>query len=276
MSTSQLSKIEQTRIAASDILPTVLSESSGKSELNIRNEITTEVAKHEEIFPEGWYAPPPMGVSVLCDEAPFTRLQYETLRDEQYFPSADQYLREGSVTVLYMSPVDRSTGLIGDIGLSLYPGSNSEIQDHIKTCHDLLIDAASMANVDMRFSELYSKIMDLFAVNGKKIGWMTTWHDPLGVNLGHTVPGSYGESPLRETFEDTKEAIRSSRLYINQTETFAIPPTCAFTVEARLTDLEEKMPNVLFHTIVVFENGERKILTNFDNIFQAVGMHYIV
>jgi hypothetical protein len=98
----------------------------------------------------------------------------------------------------------------------------------------------------------------------------------LKINLGHTVPGSFRELSLGDSFEEIKESIRSKRIFINEGEEFIIPQDCAFTLETRLTDKDRVLPNVFFHFIITFSGGEKKILANFEDIFIKTGMDYML
>jgi hypothetical protein len=268
--------IETTRATASEIVRSVLLQIEGKSEIHTRNLLQRGCSAHPELFAGGWYSPPPGGIAVLFAYEPYTRMQFETLRDKKFWPGKDRYTQE-SLGLVYMSPVDIKTGMLGDIGLSFYQGSDERVRRHLKTVYEAVLAVAGHAEVSMRMNELYSFAQHQFTTNGLKVGYMTTAHDPLKINLGHTAPGSYANGvPRGGTFEKTKEAIRSGRLYINEAEEFQIPTTCAFTVEARLIDVDGKMPNVFFHVIVTFVDGEKKILTNFDDIFKSVGMSYML
>lgn len=270
--------IEETRKTGADILAATVAGIYGKTEAVARDEILAGLGQRPGLFPKGWYDPPPGGVAVLSAEAPYERLQFETLRSEKYWPSEKVTIGTESVTMVYISPVDRRTGMLGDIGLTLYAGEDNMVREHIRSCRDLLVEAAEAIKVGMKFSDVWRASGELFEKKGQKmIGWMTTYHDPLKINLGHTVPGSYGDgSVLGDTFESTREAIRSRRIYFNEQESFVIPETCAVTLEVRLTDKEKKLPNTFFHVIVIFSKGERRVLTNFDDIFRASGMDYML
>ena len=92
-----------------------------------------------------------------------------------------------------------------------------------------------------------------------------------------TIPGSFGNDlNFGNSFEEIRETIKNNRIYINQVENFQIKDTCAFTVEARLADINDReLPNIFFHFIVTFNKGEKKILENFENIFKIANMDYI-
>lgn len=274
----RIAAVEATRETASDILAQALAPVAGKSEAEVRDEILRMLAANKAFCPSGWYDPPSGGVAALFGAPPdYERLKFQSLRDPDSFPGENRLFDE-SVGIVYVSPVDRATGMIGDTGLTLYRGKDAAIRDHIRASRDLLLVAAERAEVGMRFRDLYESSMQLFREKGNKmIGWMSTSHDPMQINLGHTVPGSYDDNTIPlASFDETREAIRMRRVYINAVEEFAIPPTCAFTVEARLTDLDARLPNCFFHVIVTFSEGGKKVLTNFDEVFKAIGMDYML
>lgn len=267
-----------TRKTAEQIVIKSLTDIDNASEVLLRERILALIKTHNELYETGWYAPPPSGISILFDTAPFKRLQFESLRNEESFPSEESVFKKESVGIIYLSPVDLKTNMIGDIGFTIYNGNNEQIKKHIDRCYHTTLAIAEHAEVGMRFKELYSFAMDLFKKKLKIIGWMTTTSDPnLGINLGHTVPGSF-ENNLNfgNSFEDILNTIKNNRIYINNVEDFEIPETCAFTVEARLADIDNPhLPNAFFHFIVVFNKGEKTILNNFENIFKIANMDYI-
>src|SRR5690606_35590118 len=97
---------------------------------------------NNQIASEGWYAPPPNGISVLIDaDPPYSRLNYSSLRDEQYWPS-DKIIGKESVTIAYASPVDRESLIIGDFGATFYFGDSPDIRYHINQCENILLEFA--------------------------------------------------------------------------------------------------------------------------------------
>lgn len=267
-----------TREIASRIATESLQDMDNISEAQLRDRILSHTSKYNNLFPKGWYDPPAGGVGILFDQAPFQRLQFNSLRDPLSWPSESSKFDKETVGIVYLSPVDRPTHMIGDIGFTIYNGENEEIKNHIRKCHDLTLSVAEHAQVGMKFSDLYAFAMKQFVDEVKIIGWMTTTSDPLkGVNLGHTLPGSYGDDfSHSESFDEVRKEITSKRMYINVAEDFIIPETCAFTVETRLADEGKPyLPNVFFHFIVTFSEGEKQILKNFEEIFKIAKMDYI-
>ncbi|MBM3257041.1 MAG: M24 family metallopeptidase [Candidatus Liptonbacteria bacterium] len=273
----RIQTIIESRKLTGDIMAEALKGVEGISEAGMRDRILANISQYPQFYPTGWYDPPAGGIGVLAAEAPYDRLKFETLRKPESAPQESVPMTAESVSILYASTVDKATGMIGDLGCTVYRGTDEKVREHISNTYKMIYDAAALAEVGMSFRELFAAAMQHFASQWRVIGWMTTNHDPLKTNLGHTVPGSYGEPiSFGNSFEEVRETIRSKRVYINELETFKIPESCAFTFEARLMNPEmPELPNVFVHLMVTFSNGEKKILSNFDGIFKAAGMDYI-
>ncbi len=272
-----INAIIETRKTTANIFVKSLVDLDGKSEIEIKEKILSEIRNHSELFPTGWYDPPPSGVCVLLAQKPFKRLQFDTLRKSEYWPNNNSLFKKETVGIIYFSPVDRKTKMIGDIGFTIYNGNNEEIKKHIKDCYNTI---AKHAEVGVKFSELCAFTEKLFHNKLKIIKWITLYSDPSrtnDINLGHTVPGSFEKNFYFEnTFKEIKETIRTNRVFINETGNFIIPETCAFTIEARMIDIKkEYFPGVYFHFIVCFDKGKKTILENFSKIFSTVGMDYM-
>jgi len=270
--------IVETRKTASEIVLSCLKNIKNTSEVEFRDSLIKEISNYKELFPQGWYDPPPSGVSVLFAQKPFKRLGFNSMRNPEYFPKKECLFLDETLGVIYLSPVDRKTGMIGDFSLTIYNGNNEKIKEHIKKCYKALFSLTEYVQIGMKFSDLFKYSMNLFKNEFKTIGEMTTNSDPnLGINLGHTIPGSFEKDfSFGNSFDEIKNTIRTKRLYINEVENFTIPDTCAFTIEARLEDINKpELPKVYFHFIVCFNSGKKIILENFNQIFDKVGMNYM-
>lgn len=269
---SAVDAIVSARQKTADCMVAGLQSRRGDSESDVRDAFLQHLSNEQSLFPEGWYDPPPGGSSVLFSQKPFSRLQYESLRTEMYWPDENFSFADETVGALYLSSVDRETRMIGDVALTVYNGKDRAVQNHIKHCHDVIYSIANFSAVGMKFSELHLFAKNLIEKEGLKIGWMANDRD---LNFGHTVPGSYSSVEFGSTFEQIREAIRTQRTFIHASEEFSIPEAVAFTVEARLVDIDETLPNTLFHFIVIFREGEKHILSNFDKIFKHMSMDYM-
>ena len=242
------------------------------------------LAKNPNVYPEGWYAPPPSGVAALFGRPDdnYERLKFDTLRKEQFWPRPDKLLaKEGGVGIIYASPVDIESGIIGDFGISVCIGCDKKITGHLANCLSVLETVAEQAQIGMEFRELYHFAQKLFTRNGLTNARTITWTDKVGTNIGHTVPWSYEEPDGLEqeiiqdkNFAKLSQIISEKRINLNRFEHFKIADDIAFTVEARLESLEDPLlPNVFYHMIVTYKNGKKKVLTNFNKVFDAFGMN---
>lgn len=266
--------IIKTRKTGADVFVKALTNVDGLSELEIKEKIVAEIKKHDEIFPEGWYNPPPAGIAVLLGK---DRLQYDSLRNENFWPQNNIFLEKETVGLIYFSPIDRSTGMIGDIGFTIYRGVDEKIKKHLKNTYKVIRSIAEYTKVGMEFSEICSFALNLYKNKFKTTKWVTISSPNFTINLGHSIPGSFEENfTFGNTYEEIKDSIRTKRVDVNNEEHFKIPETCAFTIESRLEDLNNPaMPSAYFHFIVCFNKGEKTILENYDKIFSAIGMEYM-
>lgn len=270
--------IIRTRGTAADIFVKSLVNIDNLSEAGIAEKIKSEINRHPEIFPEGWYNPPPSGIAVLLDQKPFNRFLYESLRKSEFWPQKNLFLKKETVGLIYFSPIDRKTGMIGDIGLTLYKGADEKIKQHLKNSYKAILKIAEHAAVGMAFSQICNFAADLYQNEFKMTKWVPISSNPnVSINLGHSVPGSFENNlAFGNSYEEMRKTIRTNRVHINETEHFKIPETCAFTIESRLEDFNNPgLPSAYFHFIVCFSNGQKTILDNYRQIFSAVGMDYM-
>ena len=270
-----ISAIERTRETAASIVSSTLTNYQGKTEQEIRDRILEEMAKCTEIFPQGWYDPPPGGVSILIGKE---RMAFDSLRKPEYWPRADIRYNAGEPVMIYVSPLDRATQMLGDLGLTVYQSDDVTLQSHVRRGLNTVLDIAQRANIGMSFADLYAAGREVLAKHGFEHARIAPITSNAGdSNFGHTVPWSDGEAPGELPIHELREKIRVARRFINPDEQYVIPPTCAFTVESRLLDPEKPtLPNIFFHVIVTFSEGRKKVLTNFEGIFKQVGTEYML
>ncbi len=273
---------ERTRDWLSHTISSTLSRQNDISEKQFATIIGAHIRDNSDLHHEGWYAPPPNGISALFSRSnDFDRLKYDTLRKEEHWPQEEFKLLKESAGALYASPIHRVTGTIGDFGMTVYRGNNKNVQSHLVNCLNTLEQAAGLAQIDMEFRELHDLAQKLFKENSLHNALTVTRTDPVGTNLGHTIPWSYEEPTAGEqnvingqSLNDLRNLISNKRVHVNRVEQFKIPLNIAFTLEARLeSSVDRLMPNTYFHLIITFKNGNKKILTNFNELFFALGMN---
>jgi hypothetical protein len=263
----------QTRKLATEVVGRVLNQASGASEAGLHDMLHSALAAEPTLFEEGYYSPPPHGIGVLFGNTKdVSRLRYGSLRDKASWPRDDLRMTPETIGLVYVSPVDKKTGMIGDLGFTFYHGQDERIKAHLTKCLQVLTEIARQAKIGMKFNELFRLGQDIIAANGLD-NHMTATYDPTGNDFGHTIPWSY-EQPdetaqaaiAKGDIAELKDIIARQRKFINCKETFEIPPTCAFTIEARYQDNDPTLPNVHHHLIVAFRDGARDIISGFEPI----------
>ena len=274
----------KTREIAAHCVDNVLAGQKDISELDFQQALQSQLQKYPDLHEKGWYEPPPLGIAALFGESPnYERLLFDNLRKQQFWPSSEYLFSAGSVGIIYLSPVDKS-GIIGDFGLTAYRGDDLDVRQHIKKCYEVIKRGAGYAAEGMTFKELHEYAQKLFSelhLTNDRTAVYTDKKSSTG--LGHIVPWTHEEITTAEQavlegrdFNAIKDLVSKKRIFINPVETFAIPATVAFTFEARLESLDNNnLPNVFFHLVVSFVDGQKTIHGNFESIFKTLGMDYM-
>lgn len=284
---------KKTRTTAADSLFLVLSSLLHKnnllSEFDVAEAWHKELSKHSFLFPDGWYIPPPHGIGVLfaTDENP-QRTQFKSLRHLEYWPRKDIFLdTQGGFGTFYCSPVERTSGIIGDFGVSIYFGKNKTIKkqlhDHLHLIHEIF----GTIQRGQSFAQIHNRAKQLLARYTFTNDWWISITDPTGTNFGHTLPGieqnwSKEEKNLLHNITTPGETIATminkNRKFINSFETKTITAPMAITIEPRvIMEKHRELPTTYFHTTALFyENGKKELLTNFEKIFRIANMDYLI
>lgn len=275
---------KRTRIFASDTLYTVLKEvldSKEKiSEAAFRDRWLAEMQKNKNIFPEGWYSPPPFGIAVIFGGiGEDFRRDYKSLRPPESWPREDILFDENHPHVYaYASPVDRATGIIGDFAGAFYLGKDEEIRRLHKLSLQLDKEIFDFVERDMTFAEIFQfaekKMKEYGLINNDQ-----RITDPTTINIGHTIPFLDRDVIKKHiSWDDVKNLISKNRTFLNAKETMKVKSNMAFTIEPR-TVLKKNVtiPIGKYHTIALFhEDGTKELLTNFNNLFTLTGMDYMI
>lgn len=289
----KLKIIKSTRkIAADTLLQTlkeVLRTKNPTSEVGFRDNWLENLRKHQKIFPNGWYEPPPHGIVVLFsnDEYP-TRISYDTLRPQSNWPKEDSFLDlQNGIAYLFASPTDKSSGIIGDFGITIYFGQDNDIKDHLKNCLSLDKEIFEQVSVGQSFAQVWEFTGKLLKQKGLK-NEIISFTDPAGVNLGHTIPSTDRDWTNQENkvikigesnWQRFIDMISQNRIFVSSKENFKIKPRIAFTIEPRPSiDNKPNIPTALsFHTIALFyDDNKKELITGFDEIFKLAGMDYML
>ncbi len=281
---------KQTRKIASDTLKQTLQELLSKndpiSEKSFANQWLGNLRKHTQIFPDGWYIPPPFGIGVLFSaETDSRRTSYESLRFEKNWPREDVFLdKEKGLAYFYASPVNKDLGIIGDFGLTVYFGKDEKVRDFFRLCYEITLKVFDFAKVGMSFSDIAKYCAKLLEGNNLQ-NTIVSSSDSTGTNIGHTIPGideDFTEEELQifkaGDWEEVCKMISQKRLFLNRSEQATVKPGMAITFEPRpISAVNPDLPMVGFHTIGLFyEDGSKELLNEFEEIFKLVGMDYLL
>ncbi|MBI3887472.1 M24 family metallopeptidase [Candidatus Microgenomates bacterium] len=293
VSEDKLGVCKQTRKFSADTLYTVLKKllASKKpiSEVMLRDAWLVALRKNKAIFPDGWYLPPPHGMIILfADDENIERFNYRSARKEETWPRNDIFLhKKNGIIFCYASPVDRKTGIIGDFGMTLYFGDNPDLKKLLQTTLSLEKAIFEYAQVGMTISDV-SKFSEKEMNKYSMVNQIDSITDKTGTNSGHSIPISYEDWTSAEKkilmkgdrdWKSVAAMISKKRFFVNQAEAFVITEKTAFTIEPRPKVIAKPhLPaSINYHTIAFFkENGEKELLTNFDNLFTLVGMDYMI
>ncbi len=262
----------QTRVYAGECLARILDEADRLSEKECAEKIRAALAANPELYPEGWYRPPPGGIAVLAaDDKNFDRLKFDSLRKETYWPRDDIRITPESIVLVYASPVHKAQAAIGDIARTHYRGTNPRYREHLRAAQDVLKEIADFAAPGKTFSDLCSYARVLFEksrLTNDRALLTTRPEDAPVLNLGHTLPWTFDSDPAPGHAAKDKDmlslfdSISKARIFVNSNVSFEIPKTCAFTIEARLESLDDpSLPNNMWHMIVTFINGRKEVYT---------------
>lgn len=276
---------EITADALYNALKKLLESKKPISEAMLRDAWLFELRKHSELFPDGWYMPPPHGLGVLFGtKENVGRLYFKSLRREKNFPRKDVFLnKKNGLVFLYAGPINRD-GIIGDMEMTLYFGRDKEIIDYLKLYYRLIKQIIDFIEIGLTFRAVFEYSEKLFAKHGF-VNAIVSMTDPTSKNIGHTIPFIVDEMTLdekdilrNEKWSELCKLVSNKRIFLNAKEEVKITPNMAFTIEpgVRMEDRID-MPFVAFHTtVLIHENGEKELLTNFDKIFKLVGMDYMI
>lgn len=254
------------------------------SEVDLREAWLLEMRKHDKIFPDGWYTPPPHGIGILfaTDDHP-ERTSYTTLRKEEYWPRDNVFLdRQKGIIMAYASPADKATGTIGDFGLDVYLGKDERLIEHFQNVYSTAHSIFAQITIGMTYTMLFELSYAVFEQHGlTNEGWISTT-DPTGINVGHSIPfldnAEVAKLTQEKQWEKNAAMISKKRKFINAVEKTQVLPGTAFTIEPRVRSfVDPTLPTIYFHTIVlIYENGEKELLTNFNELFKLTGMDYLI
>lgn len=250
---------------------------TGPTEVDLRDKFQRRLSLTPGASTEGWYSPPPHGIILTVANPPiFARMEQPSYRVESAWPSPSEIFTDESILYCYSSQIHLATGLIGDIGCTLYRGSNQRVMSHLRRVWDVTMAIIDEAEIGMSFCDLYEQAGRLIGKSGFENNIYSV-HDGSATNIGHTIPWSYemitdDEADILHNGNPLAIAdlVSNKRRFISATETLEITEGMAFTVEPRLSG--HGVPTVSFHIVVAFDGPDPVVITEFDPLFEAFEM----
>lgn len=290
-SAQRLEICKQTRTqAAKDlevVLKPILERKEKISEAQLRDRWSEEQRKNPRVYRSGWYTPPPDGFIVLFGkDNDISRIRTSTTRPSEYWPQKDIFLDfSDGILFLYTSIVDKRTGVIGDFGTTIYLGSDKKVQLHLKTCLNLEREIFELTRIGMTLAEIFVIAQKLMSARNMTNN-IASVSDPTGTNIGHTVVGT-GEAYTPSQKKVLKngdqnwlavcDMIRKKRNFLNNADKTELKANMGITIEPRPQSISNpSLPVAWFHTIALYAEEKKEQLTNFENLFQMAGMHYML
>ncbi|HEX3732312.1 MAG TPA: M24 family metallopeptidase [Mycobacteriales bacterium] len=277
-----LARIRAMRRSAAEALASVLHDTRNQdpNEVELRDAWHARLAADPTTCAEGWYMPPPHGIVLALDTSPrFERLQTPTFRPESTWPSTQRHLADGSLLSVYCSRVHRATGAIGDIGCSLYRGTDPALRNHLHNIWRATSRIAEEVRLGIAFRQLYGRAMEILREHNL-VNDIYSTHDGSQTNIGHTVPWSYETIRRNERLvlaggspQQVADLVSGRRRFISPTETLEITQDMVLTIEPR--PRRPGLPPAWFHLVVGFERGRRIIVTEFEPLFETYDMQYL-
>lgn len=279
---------EYTQKSLYKVIQKILEENLSPTEAEIRDMWLFELRKNDDIFKDGWYSPPPNGIGLLMatdNDGEDSRLNYKSLRPEKIWPRKDIKLNlENGIIYAYSSPVDKKTGIIGDFGITLYFGEKKEIINHLVLCRKIVQQVFEYVKIGLTFSDIAKYMKGLITMYDLNNLIECKTSPSSADDVGHTIPFimeniSRKEMEIlkSENHDEIKRMISEKRIFARASEDQVVENGMAFTIEPRPRVVNNpKIPMVSFHSIcVIHENGEKELITNFDDLFDLAGMGYM-
>ena len=248
-----------------------LRDLSGKkhvTELSFRDKWLDLSTESGTVFENGWYAPPPRGTAVLFGE----RLNFDSLRNRQNWSGDTMIDWDNGSLYAYSSAVDRQTGRMGDLSVTLNWGSNHKTADHIRNCHEAVLCLFSRM-------ESVCTAADLFRLSGEVfkshhlLSTVISRTDNLPSNLGHTFESIPVRHDAPDLTEEERTALSGKRRFLNSGAEWSFEPGLQFTVEPQLiSETDSSLPKITQHYLVQARSDGFCVCNDIDFLLSQYGL----
>ena len=234
----------------------------GISEKGFRDLWLLKMGDDGTTIADGWYCPPPRGTAVLFGE----RITFDSLRNEYNWSGDTMIDWHSDLLYAYASPVDRTSGRIGDTSVTLYFGPNTAVSDHIRRCHDAVMDVFESLGKAQTAGALFDLSREIF-LRHRLRDCVISRTDSAPSNLSHTFPKLESVPADGILSEEDIRMISTSRRFINTNADWEFTDGLQFTVEPQLMSYDdESLPQITQHYVVRYEAGVFTVCNDIDII----------
>lgn len=211
-----------------------------------KNKWQSVLAKEPDIIVDGWYNLPPEGMAVLFG----SRVNFDSLRNQKNWANDTTIDWQNHLLYAYCSPVDKLSGIIGDMSVTLYFGKNEKIINHIKNCHDAIEEIFSSLDKFENSQKLFLYSEQIFEKHKLK-NCIISKTDNTPLDLGQTFPLLTDLQMKNFLTEEEKLKISKARKFINQNSNWEFTQGMQFTIEPQLISTENlELPQISQHYLV--------------------------
>lgn len=239
------------------------------SEIDFKNEWYHNLEKQNDIIADGWYNPPSKGMAVLFGD----RVSFDSLRNEKNWANNTIINWNKDLLYAYCSPIDKISGIIGDLSLTLYFGKDEKIINHIKNCYNAVQEVFNNLNNFQNSQELFIGSEKIFTKHKLK-NCIISKTDDTSLDLGHTFPKLDNIQNKNSLTKEDKQKISQARMFINENSKWNFTKELQFTIEPQLISIENpELPQISQHYLVKKSKNEFIICQDIDYLFRKFTIH---
>ena len=196
------------------------------------------------------------------------RVSFDSLRNEKNWAGNTIINWKEDLLYAYCSPVDKVSGIIGDISVTLYFGKDKEIINHIKNCYNAILEVFDVLDKVKNSRELFIASEKIFAEHKLK-NCIVSKTDNMSLDLGHSFPKIEIIQRKDSLTQEEKQGISKARKFINESSNWNFIEEMQFTIEPQLiSTINAKLPQITQHYLVKKENGKFIICKDIDEILE--------
>lgn len=230
-----------------------------------------EAQKYDNLHAEGWYEPPSGGVSVLsADENNPKRISFQSLRDEEFWPS-DRFLAwKNGFLFFYCSPICKQTGRIADLALTLYFGESERIRQHFQNAYRATQEVIYSLKPNASSREIFVRANKIFYEHRLE-NKTYSYTDQGRPDLGHSFPSLPGS--FSSLSNEQKSRLSQKRRFLHDASDWPLSDVAQFSIEPQLRSLDDPtLPQVCLHILVSLQGGRLLVQRDVQDLLHVHGL----